>query len=310
MGYWKGIRGIVLSVALVCPCWQAQADEAQWDLNLGTGYRVDRLDWSIAGNGVNILSELTWKDVASYQLQTDSRLTVNHVRLRFQGDYGWTVSGKNQDSDYDGNNRTQEYSRSNNDAGAGYVYDFDPGLGYVFEISPKFSVTPEVGFSYHIQHLTMRNGLQTVSVSTNHPKVQSPGPFPSLNSSYHARWQGGWIGAEVPLQAMPALKLQGSASYHWVDYRGEANWNLRSDFAHPVSFVQIATGTGFEFALRADYALSSAWALGFNSNYRSYTTTDGTDTTFNPNGSVNSVTRFNGANWRAWGVGMHGDWIF
>ena len=34
---------------------------------------------------------------------------------------GFTMSGDNQDSDYAGDNRTLEFSRSNNDAGEGYT---------------------------------------------------------------------------------------------------------------------------------------------------------------------------------------------
>ncbi|MDQ6951641.1 MAG: hypothetical protein Q9M26_08260 [Mariprofundales bacterium] len=282
------------------------AGEVGSNINLGVGYRVDKLDWSIAGNGVNMLSELTWKNITSYQLQTDSRFTMKHIVLRLHADYGWIVSGKNQDSDYDGNNRTQEFSRSNNNAGAGYLYDFTPGLGYSFSISPSISVIPQVGISYHIQHLTIRNGLQTVSNPVNHPKVNTLGAFSGLNSSYHSRWQGGWLGTEIRWQPGNNLKLLGSAAYHWIDYRGEGNWNLRSDFAHPLSFLQTARGSGITLSLRADYALNQAWSVGFDSDYQYFSTRAGTDTVFNPNGSVNSVTRFNGANWQSWAMQMHG----
>ena len=80
------------------------------------GYRVDDLNWNIAGdingNNPNIISELTWDDLESYQLKFQGRLVwPNLIALRGSLAYGWLFDGKNQDSDYSGDNRTFEYSR-------------------------------------------------------------------------------------------------------------------------------------------------------------------------------------------------------
>ena len=89
------------------------------DFTLSAGYRKDDLDWNIAGdiNGdnPNVLSELTWEDVESYQVKLQGAIVwPNRIAMRGYVNYGWIFDGDNQDSDYLGDNRTFEFSRSNN----------------------------------------------------------------------------------------------------------------------------------------------------------------------------------------------------
>ena len=53
-------------------------------LDLSAGYRVDQLDWNIAGTisgtNPNIISELTWSDLEIYQLQLDGQIEVGSRR--------------------------------------------------------------------------------------------------------------------------------------------------------------------------------------------------------------------------------------
>ena len=69
------------------------------------GYRADNLDFNIAGdingNNPNIISELTWDDLESYQLKFQGSLVwPDIIALRGSVNYGWIYDGKNQDSDY------------------------------------------------------------------------------------------------------------------------------------------------------------------------------------------------------------------
>ncbi len=85
------------------------------DFTLSTGYRSDDLDWNIAGdingNNPNVLSELTWDDVESYQVKLQGSIVwPNIIALRGYANYGWVFDGDNQDSDYLGDNRTFEFS--------------------------------------------------------------------------------------------------------------------------------------------------------------------------------------------------------
>ena len=96
------------------------------------GYRYDQLDWNIASDlsgtyTPNILSELTWDEVRSAQLQFDlsglfsNRLLSTRLYYRISLALASTQKGENQDSDYDGNDRSIEFSRSNNNSSNGYL---------------------------------------------------------------------------------------------------------------------------------------------------------------------------------------------
>ncbi len=68
------------------------------DLSLSTGFRVDDLNWNIAGNisgsNPNVLSELTWSDLETLQAAVRGRALVNEwLYLRGSLGYGWTLSG-------------------------------------------------------------------------------------------------------------------------------------------------------------------------------------------------------------------------
>jgi len=128
------------------------AAEMKSSLNLGAGYRVDKLNWNIASDlsgtaTPNILSELTWNNLGIVQLDTGAAIEVNRIVFKVDADYGWIVSGDNQDSDFNGNNRTLEFSRSNNDAGTGNVWDVSTAIGY--RLGDDYFLTPLAGWSIY-----------------------------------------------------------------------------------------------------------------------------------------------------------------
>src|SRR3989304_5599368 len=187
---------VALILLLAVPQAVSAATYVPMTLSVSAGQRKDNLNWSIAGNGVNVLSELKWENLAIAQLQAVAEFHLkNDLRLRARLGYGVIDSGNNQDSDYDGNNRTLEYSRSNNKAG-GDVLDASIGFGKRLRMRDlsagrSFYVTPFVGLSMHRQNLTMTDGVQTISSASTPPL----GPIPGLASSYDAQWMGPWLGA-------------------------------------------------------------------------------------------------------------------
>ena len=113
------------------------------------GYRSDDLDFNIAGdingNNPNIISELTWEDLESYQVKFQGSLVwPGIIALKGSANYGWIFNGKNQDSDYGGDNRTFEYSRSNNNTDDNNVWDASLAVGYPFRFGQTVigTVTP------------------------------------------------------------------------------------------------------------------------------------------------------------------------
>jgi hypothetical protein len=297
--------------------WKTKISQVpKWIWSFNTGYRNDDLSWSIAGlsptiflipplqgNSVNILSELTWNNLEIFQMEFSlERLIRQNYRLRGTLAYGVIFDGQNQDSDYAGNNRTFEFSRSNNGANDGSTSDFSIGLGYNFSfLWDVLTLSPLIGFSYHSQKLKMTQGIQTVS---DFGWPTPLGPFPGLNSSYDTQWYGPWIGLEWTIGNQDKINITKGfgillgIEYHWADYHAEANWNLRQAFAHPKSFEHDADGSGTVYIVDLNYFLNFQWSINLSGKYQKWETDPGVDRVFFFDGTV-AETRLNNVNWES-----------
>jgi hypothetical protein len=283
--------------------------DAQTEFTLMTGYRTDELDWSIAGNGVNILSELDWSDVESYQVALTGGIQFkNNVYLRGGFNYAWIDDGTVRDSDYGEDGRGAEWSRSISETTGDQLWDVTGGGGYSFcFLRDRFTVTPLIGLSYHKQNLRIQNGTQVMS-GVNPFGGSSPppeGPLSSqLNSTYFARWFGPWIGVDLrfkPKTRPPvrhAMELRMSLELHWAEYYGEGNWNLRSVFRHPKSFEHDADGFGISLTAQWLLNLVQQWDLTITASHQDWSTDDGVDRKFLAAGGT-VTTALNEVNWES-----------
>lgn len=285
------------------------------DLDLTGGYRVDQLDWNIAGdiNGYDpdVLSELTWEELESYQVSARGKVVMANPRFPFGGmarggfSYGDLYSGTNQDSDYNGDGRTREFSRSNNQADNGEVWDASLGGGVVFaNRSRTFSVAPLVGFSFHEQNLTIHDGYQTINDPANTPPlppgvaVPPVGPIAGLNSTYESEWRSGWVGVDVDYIPAPFFDIHGTVEFHSGKYEAEADWNLRSDLQHPRSFRHTADdATGFVTSVGMRAGTGRVF-FTVDFHYQKWRAEDGLDRTYFSDGTI-GVTKLNEVNWEA-----------
>lgn len=239
----------------------------------------------------NVLSELSWDDVFIAQVRGNAKLLIDlpssafSPYMRVTLAYGSIYNGENQDSDYAGNNRSLEFSRSNNNGDQGNVLDASFGLGLQFvkkkaQTGPIFRISPLLGYSYHQQNLRMTDGFQTLSRPDLFPDVQPLGPFAGLHSTYETEWRGPWLGIDVSLETKKKHIFKASFEHHWATYDAEANWNLRSAFQHPKSFTHKATGKGIIASLGWEFPLRPKWSINANLNYQKWKTQPGTDTIF------------------------------
>jgi hypothetical protein len=285
----------------------SEAADIKTDISLSAGYRVDELSWNIAGNlygaNPNVLSELTWSNLETLQTTVSGRALVNQwLYVRGSVGCGWTFSGDNQDSDFDGNHRTQEYSRSNNSADGGSVLDAVVGIGYQFEVlSHKLKLIPLIGYSYHEQNLTLNHGFQTISTPGHVPPTPPYGPIQGLDSTYDTSWQGPWLGIDLSFAITDRVTLFGGFEYHWAEYEAEANWNLVPFLSHPKSFEHDADGKGFLITVGAEYVLTGAWCLNMAFNYQKWSTDPGLDHLYYANGSI-AENRLNEVNWDSYAL--------
>ena len=316
-------RPIILSfsaiILLITPISAMALDRMdRFDLELNLGSRVDQFDWNIAGNvagnSPNIISELTWDDLEIAEVNTKVRIILFNNHFPFGGtirasvNYGEIQNGDNQDSDYGLDNRTNEWSRSNNAANDGNVWDFTIGTGLAFKTrNRKFTVSPLFGYSYHAQNLTIHDGYQTISrdnpfsldPADNPPPV---GPIAGLDSTYDAEWHSGWIGVDLDFQPSSTFELHGSIELHSAEYEAEANWNLRSDFNHPKSFehdsdeaIGIVTNLGSKFGVRN-------FLLNLDLQYQKWQAEDGITIFYKSDGTTSPLQRLNEVNWESFSV--------
>lgn len=273
---------------------------------LTAGYRTDTLNWHIAGNlqgtAPNVLSELTWSGLDILQLKLANRTVVrDRIHVRGHLDYGSVISGSNRDSDYAGDNRTQEFSRSLNGVDGHNVWDGQAGVGPGFKFfDSRFTICPMIGYAVSEQDLNIVDGNQ---VFTAPPATTPIGPFENLDSRYQTRWIGPWVGLDLlfsePYTNGPicAVDVRLTGEYHRVDYDAEANWNLRTDFNHPVSFIHQADGEGFTAGAAINLALKNRWGIHVGMTFREMTADDGLDRTFYTDGSV-VETSLEAVRWR------------
>lgn len=276
----------------------AKAVRPESGLTFTTGTRTDDFDWNKAHptGTPNILSELTWEDLEIYQLKVRGRTYSNGFYVRGSLAYGLIYDGRNQDSDYNGNNRTLEFSRSNNSGDDGDVWDASLGVGWYIFKRRAFEAIPMFGFSVHKQNLTMTDGYQTICVAPS--CTGSVGPFAGLDSTYDALWYGPWVGLDLSyVTANEKLILYGTFEVHVAIYRAEADWNLRSDLKHPVSFEHEANNaTGVVISAGLDYALDGRWSISSGVELQNWQANNGTDRMLFANGAV-STMRLNEVNW-------------
>lgn len=276
-----------------------------YDLKVGVdaGYRTSELKWNIAGNlagtSPNILSELKWRQINGYEFQPKVDFTqktgkLKGLNLQASVNKSITTTGDNQDSDYAGDNRTGEFSRSNNDSDAGHAEGFSASIGYSFDFNDSHQrnlarFTALVGYAMQNQTFVMRDGVQTIPAT---------GPYADLRSKYDMELRTPFIGAEITsnFSNIHHLKLRGQ--YARGTYDGTGNWNLRNDFNHPDSFKQSADGSGYSFTAEYGMQFSQHMQLTLSSTYNYFKTDSGVDTTYLANGT-NASTRFNEARWRS-----------
>jgi len=262
------------------------------------GFRIDNLEWSIADKDghPNILSELEFNDLFILQAGIDLNISIHKLYFRSTFNYGEIIDGICTDSDYILDNRNGLFSRSESKIINDNIQDISLGFGYHFYSGNKeFKITPLFGVSEHSQNLRMTSGVQTFATPGITPPI---GPFSGLNSTYQSKWSGGWLGMDVLFKPAGNFSLTSSLEYHMTNYRAKADWNLRQDFAHPVSYIHKANGNGIVFKAGLNIILDKHWNMGLMHIWQDWWTYNGIDQVYFSSGNTDS-TRLNGVNWES-----------
>lgn len=263
-----------------------------YDLNFGIegGYRTSQLRLQIGGDGVtvpNILSEVKWKNINGYEAKpgieyTQKTGSLKGLNLQASVNKSITTSGKNQDSDYAGNNRTAEFSRSNNSSDAGHAEGFSASIGYAFNFSDDRNknysrFTALVGYAMQNQRFVARDGFQVI------PAI---GAFPGLRSSYDMELSMPFIGGEYYNRFADVHSIRINAKFSRTTLNGTGHWNLRNDFAQPDSFTQDADGYAFMLGAKYGWNFRPDLKLTLATDYNYFRSSSGNDTVYLANGTI------------------------
>ncbi|MDR1661940.1 MAG: hypothetical protein LBR95_05890 [Azoarcus sp.] len=270
------------------------------------GIRRETLDWNIAPlNGVpNVLSELEW-ETNMVELRIDGEwIAANGFTLTGEMTYASGFSGEARDSDYLRNDRQGEFSRAYAKPRSSTASRLALGLGWRIAPHSRVGLTPLLGYAYQEQDLRMRHGRQAVSVSHPELGIYPPplGPFHGLDASYQPRWHGPWLGFRLEARG-DIFDLRLGAKRQWFDYRANADWNLRDDFAHPRSYTQHGYSRGWQWELGGRWKLSPQSAITFTLEQQQQHLKNGTDRVFFSSGH-SSTTRLNRVNWESWSAAL------
>ena len=272
-------------------------------LDTRSGYRKGNLNWNISApnNSPNILSELNYEDLEIYEAGVNAKAVINKFYSRASINFGRIVDGIGLDSDYKENDRNALYSQSESNVSDG-INDLCFGLGYQMDFfSKKLLIAPLAGLSYHSQKVRQKGGIQTIAADGDRP---AQGRLLSgLNSTYEAKWRTMFVGVDLDFEIMNNLFLLSSVEYHKASYEAMADWNLRSDFAHPVSFIHEAIGQGTAVNISINRIFAKRWLIGLMVGWQDWSTDPGSDTLFWAGGGV-SKSRLNEVNWESQSVNL------
>ncbi len=302
---------VAISLGCVETSFAYSLTPSPFDITIHTGMGTDTstLQWSIASDpagvtGPNVLSELTYRDVKFDVFNASAAIAIHQGWLRGNTiflDYrsGQAADGEVQDSDYNGNNRTQEYSRSISSAEDSTMGSLEIGISHPFQLTQYSRIMPALAYAHHHQKMVMTDGLQTIDTYNPNNLGKFRG---ALNSSYSSAWNGAWLGADWEL-ANRFHRLSVGLKYYWMDYYAAADWNLRSDFAHPKSFEHWATGTGTGLDIRYEYDLSDNFSLNLSWFKQNWSTGTGQDVVYFADGSTGG-SQLNEVTWQSTGYNM------
>lgn len=292
---------------------QEALDKFSYEISASVGKKSGDYLWNIASDFYaqqtpNILSELDYSKISVLEATLDWQMEKelgSMAGLVFGISFGTGLinNGEVRDSDYDGDNRTGEFSRSRSQTKGSHTLSLSGHLGWAFYTKSRWRIMPSLGYSYSSQNFTKTNGVQVLATNFRTPPQ---GAFGGLNSTYNAEWYGVFTGLSVGKKTEKHV-WEASAKWHIPEYYAEADWNLRSDFSHPKSFAHWSDGEATVFKVSYAYRTSETFAIGVKYQIESWKSDAGIDTVYFNDGDTAS-TQLNEASWDASSLAVSLNW--
>jgi len=220
-------------------------------LEATTGAEWSNLKWAVAGNSngssPNIFSELKWRELSGINYNLSAAFKNRRMTYFFRTSFSPNLEGNVEDTDYGGDNRTNVQYQEVFSSNGGRMLRAETGVKVDLQRSNSMSVLQiKAGIRYRNQRLFLDQELNTV------------------HSYYNSRWGGIFLGIEKSVLITDRIEMYLSAAADLSDYDGYGNWELRTDLAHPKSFIHNAKGYGVNAGFKTDFQINRTMAITTN----------------------------------------------
>lgn len=293
---------IYSSVVLTATMALIEAFEPSSSLEIGSGYRKDRINWKIQDTNVfggRSTTKLKFHDQDIFLVGIGGKTVVcDCIYVRGCADYGWISNQKikgetSQKYPIDPNaivipkglsreastpapvlvgNEGFQFSEGDLRTNGSHVFDASIGIGYPIEwlCGGCLHIAPVIGYSYHEQKIryTSNNQLldeeQTVIVD---PKATTTTITEQIGTShiaqqFRSRWYGPWVGLDLAYRLSHCLNILGAVEYHFA--RASTNTHINNSIVQNSS--QNTTGPGFFTPLQLSLAETDRFRKTKNAN--------------------------------------------
>lgn len=265
-------------------------------------------------NPVGLTSKVQWRDLNIWQIDAKFKyLTCDNIYLRARADYGWITHGKVKrdlyaevgetidatGSGYSGysgsgfnsfgsNSDGVELASFHHKARRGHVYDADLALGYQFKMCDDgLALTPVVGYAWDGQHLELghNNSSSSDSYSYSYGYSYSPATVATgsdysgnnLNSRFHTRWNGPFIGVDLDYKWGCEWDFFATYEFHWARYHSKARFfNFRGDLTDHF-YQRSKSAYGHVASVGVKYDFCECWTLALIGEWRYFRANHGRD---------------------------------
>lgn len=231
------------------------------------GFSHNRTSWAISGNldgkSPNIMSELLWRN-NSISSGFESEFSVKSLVLKTDISKSYSVEGLVSDIDYELDNRQGvSYNENFNSKGSKFSS---------FKIESEYELFDNriyLNVAYH--YMSSENKLIHKDLKYSMYKWNLRGP--SLGVKYKFNFSNNFInysGADVLFSKYYAI----------------ANWIVREDLQHPISFTHnLDGGYGLNFSNYLKINIDDKFFIAWKSNFIIYSKANGLDTAYLKSGS-------------------------
>lgn len=213
----------------------------------GAGVEFSWLEWNVAGNiqgsSPNVFSELKWANMFGSNYHLMASFDTGKISYFFQSTISPNINGEVEDTDYAGENRTNPQYREVFRSNAGRRFTSEAGVRFHLKVDLVDIIQIKTGIRYRNQRLFIDHEREDVQ------------------SYYDGSWSGIFVGFTKGLILSKFVAMGFSLNADLSYYYGFGNWKLRTELAHPRSFIHNAIGYGFNTDINTHLRLSKAISL-------------------------------------------------